>query len=379
MDIFTRDDLKALLEEHQAPCVSLYLPVGADFQGAPIRLRNHLRNAEERLIKAGLKLAEARALLQPIEALLSDAPFWREPSHAALFRSLDFFKVYRLPNLVPELLAIGSRFTIRPILPVLSGEGHFYVLALSQKHVRLLRCTRETSQPVDVAGIPASMAEAEAQAGEVIEKDLQFRVGTPSAGRRHSGAGIGYASGPEQSDKERIARFFHAVDHGLADVLRGERDPLVLAAVDYLHPLYRQSSSYGHLLGEGLIGSPDAVRDDDLRVRAWALVEPIFRKAQGDALARFEQMAGKASSELEEIVPAACYGRVDTLFVAADAPAWGHFDEASGQVTVNGSQESGEDLLDRAVVDTLLHDGAVYPLPLAEMPRHAPAAAVFRY
>jgi hypothetical protein len=83
---------------------------------------------------------------------------------------------------------------------------------------------------------------------------------------------------------------------------------------------------------------------------------------------------------LKEIVPAAHEGRVLTLLVSDSAEVPGSFDEMT--YTVKG-RESGtsddEDLINDAVVQTILHAGQVYVVPNAKMPNGAPLAAIFRF
>ena len=81
-----------------------------------------------------------------------------------------------------------------------------------------------------------------------------------------------------------------------------------------------------------------------------------------------------------EIVKAARYARVDTLFLPDSGQAWGRFDEDRDQVTVRGTPEAGDvDLLDQAGVDTLRNGGAVFIVSREDLPLGAPAAAVLRY
>jgi hypothetical protein len=40
---------------------------------------------------------------------------------------------------LPELVTVGDRFVVRPLLPLLSAGGHIYVTALSQDEIRLFR------------------------------------------------------------------------------------------------------------------------------------------------------------------------------------------------------------------------------------------------
>jgi hypothetical protein len=47
------------------------------------------------------------------------------------------------------LVIVSERFHVKPLLPLLSGDGRFYVLALSQNEIRLLQGTRYSVEQVD--------------------------------------------------------------------------------------------------------------------------------------------------------------------------------------------------------------------------------------
>jgi len=99
MDLFTRDDLKILLTDRSGPCVSLFMPAhrGGSEQD-PIRCRNLLDTAADRLVTSGLRAPEARDFLAPARALLGKPLFWKHQCDGlALFRGPDFLRVYRLP------------------------------------------------------------------------------------------------------------------------------------------------------------------------------------------------------------------------------------------------------------------------------------------
>jgi hypothetical protein len=174
------------------------------------------------------------------------------------------------------------------------------------------------------------------------------------------------------------------VDEALREVLAAERAPLVLAAVAYLHPIYRDANTYAHLHGEGIAGNPDELSAEELHRDAWELVAPAFQKPQEEAAARYLALRGRespqASDDVEAIVAAAHYGRLETLFVAAGVPRWGTFDPASAAVVVHDAREPGDgDLLDLAAVDTLTKDGTVYVVAPADVPGGGDAAAILRY
>lgn len=107
-------------------------------------------------------------------------------------------------------------------------------------------------------------------------------------------------------------------------MLRGERNPLIIAAADYLHPIYREANTYRHLLNEGIIGNPDALSEETLREQAWAIVEPYFERGRTDALERYQEASAKglATNVVKQVLLAAYDGRVATLFVAAGVQQW---------------------------------------------------------
>lgn len=182
--------------------------------------------------------------------------------------------------------------------------------------------------------------------------------------------------------KGNILRYFNQIDHGLHELLRGERPPIVLAGVEYLFPIYREANTFLHLMDDGIVGNPEGVKAEELHKKAWNIVEPYFLKAQQDAAIQYKQFAGseRTSNDVKEIVPAAHNGRVDLLFVAVGIQQWGTFDSDTLAVHLHSDPEPGdEDLLDFSAIQTLLNGGTVYTVAPQKVPCDAPLAAVFRY
>jgi hypothetical protein len=88
----------------------------------------------------------------------------------------------------------------------------------------------------------------------------------------------------------------------------------------------------------------------------------------------------QASSELNSIIPAAFYGRVETLFVALGKQIWGTFNSQKSVLEVHREHMAGaQDLLDLAAVKTLSNGGEVYALDRENMPDEVLICAIFRY
>lgn len=385
MKQLSRAELEALMRPRHGYCVSIYAPMvqaGPETQQNPIRFKNLLRRAGEALEERGLKPRDAERFLAPAAGLLDDTPFWlHQSSGLAVFVADGFFRHYRLPVEVRELAVVEDRFHLKPLLPLLSGDGRFHILALSQKRVRLLEATRHSVRELDLGDLPTSLNEAVGY--EVEETHLQFHTGT--AGR--TGAGVRPAiyhgqGGGEDDAKLEIQKFFNLLDRGIGALVADRNAPLVLAGVEFLLPLYRQVSDHPHVVEGGVPGNPDELPAEELHRRAWPVVEPEFTRDQEEARRRFRELlgTGQASSQLEEVLAAAHDGRVDALFVALGTRRWGSFDPERRTVELSAHNGPGtEDLVDLAALRTLLTGGTVYAVAPEHVPQHAAVAAVYRY
>jgi hypothetical protein len=378
MDVITRDELKTLLVKARFPAVSFYLPThrgGAEAD--PIGWRNLLGQADKQLVERGLAAAQARELLGPARYLLDDAAFWKTQSDGlAFFVCPGVVGAFRLPMTFASQALVGERFHIKPLLPLLASDGRFYVLAVSQNHVRLYQGTAHSLHEVDLKGVPTSLA----QALQFHDRDepLMFH-GRPTSGGTWGAIFHGQGVGIDDH-KDDLLRYFQAVDRGLHALLREERAPLVLASVEYLWPIYRRANTYAHLVEKGVPGTPDRLSAQQLHEQAWAVVRPVVEQSRRQAAALFAQLAGtgRTSAELDEVVRSAYWGQVEILFVAVGKEVWGTVSPASGQVTVHAKPEpSDEDLLNLAAVHVLMHGGTVHAVRPDEVPGRGLAAAVF--
>ncbi len=389
MENLTLEQIKELAQQTGSPSISIFLPThraGQDTQQDPIRFKNLLREAELRLLDRGMGPRQVSALLQPAQALLNAPYFWQHQRDAlAVFIAQDDFHYYHLPFRVEELLVIAQSYYVKPVLPLFTNNGHYYILAISQNEVRLFEGTRHSVGQIDLPeGVPGSLDEA--LKSDNLQKHLQFHSGTsPSTAQGGKRAAMFHGQGPGDEDqKVRIEQFLNVVDAGLKEVFREEQAPLVLAGVDYLLPIYRQVSEYANIMPEGVTGNPDLLRPEELQEQTWPIVEPYFRQAMEKVIEQYHELAvtENATDRIEEIVAAAFYGRVDKLILAVDTQVWGIFNPDSGEVVHYQDGQSQEDdlaLLDFAAMQTLRNGGIVYALPLAEMPATSPAAALLRY
>lgn len=385
MKNLTLEQLKKLAQQTSSPSISIFLPThraGQDAQQDPIRFKNLLREAEKQFLDNGTGPREVSALLQPAQALLDDSNFWNHQQDGlAVFMAADDFHYYQLPFSVEELLIISRAYYIKPVLPLFTNNGHYFILAISQDEVRLFEGTRHGVSQVDLPeGTPESREAALRLDGP--QKSLQMHTGTSSSKAGH-GMFHGQGAG-EDEQKVLIEQYLNLVEKDLQGIFREQQAPLILAGVDYLLPIYRKISEYPHIMEAGITGSPEHLRPEELQEQAWPIVETYFRQGMEKAVTQYQQLAGtdQATDNLEEIVAAAFTGRVDKLILSVDAQVWGAFDHETGQVTHRSDEQSKENnlaLIDFAAMKTLQNGGSIYALSQAEMPTDSPTAAVFRY
>jgi hypothetical protein len=388
MDILTRTELEQLMRKEEQWCVSIYLPAhrtGTETQQDQLRLRNLLGEAEKRLSARGVSPRAVQEMLEPANKLLQDSYFWQHQSDGlAIFLSSNRVHHYRLPLNFAELMVVTDHFHISPLLPLFTGDGQFYILALSQNEVRLLLGTRYSVSEVDIGQVGGSLAEAIPSVNH--QMSLQLHTSSSTGGMPGSGSVTfhGQGSGSVDTAKNELLRYFRLVSDGLMEFLKGDRVPLVLAGVEYLLPIYKEANTYPNLIDMVIKGNPDLLSADELHKSAWDILGPHFLAAQEEAFAHYQQLAGQANERvadtLEKIVPAAYHGWVETLFVAAGVQQWGVLNPVTNEIEIHDQIESGDEpLLDMAAVQTYLKGGIVYAVGPEKVPGGTYAAAMLRY
>lgn len=386
LDTINREEIQKLIElQDSQPCVSIFMPTfraGVETQQNPIRLKNLLRTVHERLVETGMEAAEATGLMAPVRELVDDQAFWQTASDGvAIFRSPEELRVYRLPRAFNELAVVENRFYLKPLFSFLADEGQFYVLAISLKSIRLILASHYGAREMEIPGVPQSLQEA---LGDLTRQSSQFQAATASSrGVSRSPIFHGHGTG-EDNLKAEMQQFFNLADKALMKHMdRGL--PVVLAGVEYLLPRYKDTTEHPRVLEEGLTGNAEGLSPEELREKAWEIVEPVLTAERRKAAERYGDLlaSGRASSRYEDVLQAAHDGRIDTLFVARGVRLWGAYDESTRKVTLAPEQEvqkdGQRDLIDIAAVQTFLNGGTVYSVPREDVPEGQAMAALFRY
>jgi len=373
-----REGIHDLFAPHEPPCVSIFMNTETGFGAAhrnSMRLKELLEVAEGQLSRAPIGLVETSDFFNAAWRCMDQLNLNpREKGAIGLFIANNFFRHHILPENVREHISIGRQLFVRPILPFLAND-HFFLLALSQDHVKLFQGTAAALHEVYVKDVPESLRQD--FESKSFERESQFHTASPAI----VGKQAAIHHGPHIQQKDRILHFFRDVNQGIASRLKGQSAPLVLAAAHYLIPIYHQVNSYPHLLDEGIFGNPDSEKGDSLHAAARVILEKHASVERDSVFKMFMENINSAltSSNLREVAAAADKGRVRFLLVPEDVEQWGLFDPPD-TVHLHATREEGDDeLLNLAVVSTLRNGGRVFVAPQHSFPEGASLAAIYRF
>jgi len=385
MDVLDKAAFDRLLNHTESNCVSFYLPTHRHGEGTRkdrIRLKNMVATAEKHLQNRGFSLKQTEEFLRPVQRMLREELFWSHLEDGlAIFLAKNIFEHYRVTVSFEQEVYVSGRFLLRPLLPVLSGNGRFHLLTLTQKKVRLFRGDRYGIEEMTVTEAPTTMEELEQY------RDIENLINVHSIpyGRTANKGAIfhGHGEGVDGKQVKRaIEDFIKAVNKGIARQLAPGREPLVLAGTDYLCAVYRDVNSYPHLKTDVIGGNPELMDRRRLHEHAWNLVETDYDYDRNRRAAWFWDKidTNHVATDPRMIVPAAYEGRLDTLFLDPHRNLWGRFHPEDGRVEIEPWYDStNEDLLDMAVHYALANGGHVYPAEPQHMPKEIAMAAILRY
>jgi hypothetical protein len=377
--MINRETILSLLNSAKDTSISIYLPThekGEEVQQDPIRLKNALGDVEKQLNEHGIEAAKVEQLLEKPRELLDKPLFWQHNNTGlAIFITDDNFEYYRVPLDFREQVMVKDHFLITPLLPMISLEGTYCILALSQKNTRLLRCSRDAVSDIALEDTPVS-----------LDEFLKFDVNDERHIQLHSGEGgeraIFHGHGGGDTDKRQIINYLKTVENAVTSILKRQHDPLLLMGVKKAVAEYRKVNHYKRLMDEAIIENPDPLSIEAINEKGWEIIESHFLQDMYDDIRKFADLRGsnKQSDNLTRVVEASHYGRVDSLFVPIGVQSWGWFDAENDTVHHSMEQQNGDhDLINMAAIQTLGQGGQVYALEKEDMPQQSSIAAIFRY
>lgn len=387
------EDLMRKLAEREAPlCLSLYMEVaagGGEHDHIRIALKNAKAEAARWIDAVGADDDAIAAVKQRLEALDYDDVAGGRDRHVAVFIAPDLTEVVDAKFDETGVHA-GTRFRLSPLLASLEMTPEHAILVASKDRAILYRARGGTLTKETVEGMPESLHDIEKFTDQQEKGNVHGREdsGAPGAGRQAGGGGTGPVGVSHHSmgghdwreDKEAGLRVYaNMLINAAGQHLSGSNIPLVIVADERLNGMIRENSEYPFLASEGITTHPDNLDEEALRKEAAACLGRAVEKRRAEAWDKVAMSLGRGDREASEdpadIVTAAAAGRVAHLFARTGARVPGRFNDAS--LEAQPDEDGPDDLVDRAIVETLRNGGDVFPL--GDRGRETPLAAAYRY
>ncbi|HET9032823.1 MAG TPA: hypothetical protein VFN25_07955 [Dokdonella sp.] len=382
MDLLANDYPEMILDERTGPCLSLYQPTHRalpERNQDPIRFRNLVKTLAESL-KQKYPKREVEPLLAPFHALADNQEFWNHSFDGlAVLGTPDSMRVYKVQRSLPEFAVVADSFHTKPLMRIMQSADRYQILAIDRNEARLFEGNRDQVDEIPLAsGVPRNVDAA-------VSIDAERERATRTHGRvepgvmgRHGGSDV--KSDAIDADTER---FFRAVDRAVTDLhTRPTGLPLLLAALPEHHHLFRKVSNNPNLLAASIDVNPKDLTMEQLRDRAWSLVQPMYLERLAGLVEAFGAASAKqqGTSDLSDAARAAAQGRVATLLLQAGHRIPGKIDATTGALSSGElSDPETDDMLDDLGELVLRKGGEVVIVPAERMPSKSGLAATYRF
>ncbi|PHN05350.1 baeRF7 domain-containing protein [Flavilitoribacter nigricans] len=377
-----RKKFDSLTQVRGEQCISLYLPTSraGQEQEDRIRYKNTLSEVKNQLINHGLSSQEADKKLREASSKIDDMEFWQHQSDGlAVFICDGKTSFHSLPVDFENYMFVGDHLYLKPLIPLLTGNAKFFLLAISQNETKFYVAERYSITEIETNEyLPSSI------------QDLMKYIDGEEQLQHHSGQGAqdqaiyhGHGGGKDMEDV-RLREYMRMINKGIMEMMcDDDTEPLILATVEENAGIYREVNEYKNLHESYIPGNPENEDPVVLHEKAWEIIGPdveadVEQEKEGFGLALSND---EASFSIHDIVPAAIAGRVETLFIARKDEVWGTYNESDHSITIHEKREEGSiPLINHAALQTLQNGGTVYLMPRTDLPRPTGNVnAIYRY
>ncbi len=383
IDELTDGDLRTIASVEDPASVSLLMPTfmaGREVRQNAVRFKNLLGKIRETMDRRGFGKSQIESRVGGAEELLRNESWWQHQGHGlAWFADDSGSRAYRLPVDVEERYTLGPHHFLRPLITVPQENRRFFLLAVSQKRVRLFRGDRFRIDHLEPDDLPSDLRSA-LNIDEFVQSLQQHSTAPREIAGDMTFHGQGGA-GMEVQKRDEILPFFRQIDHAFRSHFGEERLPLLFAGVDYLFPIFREASSYTPLVDHPIEGNPDERKPEELQRKAMEVFRAEFDEVIAESVANYHREIGRqeAGADAISILAAARDGLVDSLMLSDGDARWVIESSEGGTLRdVDPESEGAFELGNEAAVWTLRTGGRVLSCPRDKMPDGHTMAALFR-
>jgi hypothetical protein len=358
-----------LQQQHEYPSISILLPIYPnspdDRQQTPIRVKNLMREAEDRL-KKEFTQRDIAPVLERLTNLGTDIDYDHGTQGMAIFVNANFARIFYLPFSVEERVAINHGFATRDLVIAKHRSTRYFVLSLTQKVAHLYEGMRDHLREIEDFGFPMPI--------EIkgVENELPntYHVEVTTLHDKY----------------ER--EFFQRVEAAIESAMNQEHIPLALVGVErtlaYFDEVAFEKTKPKFSVVARLHGAYEKLPLREMETKIWPLVEEGLKGGNSRVIERLGDASGngRKATGLREVWKAAQEARIDTLLVEENYHQAARAQE-SGLHLVDATEREAPDVLDDAVDETIeqvLNTGGdiVFFAP-GELQDHEHIAAILRY
>ncbi len=375
------ESLMRELAEYRAPiCLSLFMEVssgGGDHNHIRISMKNAKSDAAEALRGAEVDDKAVAAVQERLDALEYDDLLGGHDRRIAVFIGPDLTEVVDAQFNETGVHA-GSLFRLAPLVSDLEMMPDHAILVASKEFACLYQASDGALTKQDVHDMPESLNDVTKFTDQQEKRNINGREdsGIPGSykGSQATASGSGGTQGVphhsigghdwRESKEQDLRHYANLIINAVQHHLSGTNVPLIVAADERLYGMIRDNSEYPFLAEKGITHHPDDMDQNKLREAAAACLDEEVTKRRDEAWEKIAMSLGRddqeASKDPASIATAAAAGQVSHLFVRAEATLRGSFDTQSFAAQI--AEDGPEDLVDRAIVETLRSGGEVFPL-----------------
>ncbi len=376
-----KDFPDAIIFEKEKPCISLYQPThrhSPNSKQDTIIFKNLIRQVENSL-KEKYQKKEIEGILKPLLQIEQDKSFWNKTLDGlAILASPSKCIVYRLNRTVPELAIVADSFHIKLLLRYFQSTAKYQILGLSANDFSLYEGNRYGIEELEFdPDVPRNIKEV--LGNQYTDSFLSHG----SHGGREGGPAMFFGHGGRKDEKDKdVEKFFRYVDKFvLENYSRKAKLPLILASLDEHQGMFRKISKNSYLMDEGIKGSYDSFKLEQLTEKAWEIILPVYLEKTKKLTDVFQIAKGNASGtdSIEEATKMAFESRIETVMIEADKLVPGKIDPHTGEIKFGSMDNPAyDDVLDDLAELVLSKRGEVIVLPKERMPSDTGVAAIYR-
>jgi hypothetical protein len=360
-----RSDIQQLQSVRGFPAVSIYAPTHRtypDNQQDPVRVRNLVKEAKERLARESEDREVARSLSETLDTLVETIDFEHSLDSVAIFAGSGVAEVYYLPFRLEPRVVIDETFATRNLVYALNRSPRVRVVSLNEKPTRVFE------------GVHGH-----------LEEVVDNRFPLVNQGPEGAGPVKGTPHGNSALRDERHREFFREVARRLSAIHAADPLPLVLVGIGRYQAFFREvARDLAEQVIANVEGSHDKTPVHELGAKVWPLVLDWVESRKAEHLTALEKAggAGRSASGLEPVWRAAKEGRGAHLLVEKgfEQPARVSDDGRSIEVGAgDGGPGSLDDAVDEVIETVYSLGGDVSFVEPGALQNHQKIALILRY